>query len=70
MGDHLTRLRPLILEIKRVRYLFGGSSTPEPLLVSQQSIQPSVDEVDEPMQFSIDPTILLESVLMTPLERA
>jgi hypothetical protein len=58
-GDHLTHLCPTIPEIQQVWSLFECPSNLESTLVSQQSIQPLVNEVIDSMQSLTDPTLLL-----------
>jgi hypothetical protein len=64
-GYHLTHMCPTIPEVQRVWSLYQGSFSLEPPLVSQQPIQPLVDEVVEPMQYLVNPTLLLEGDVST-----
>ena len=60
-GDHLTHKCPAIAEVRRVWSKTQEFPSPEQPIVSQQPIQPLVDQVVEPISDLVDPTLLSES---------
>ena len=60
-GDHLTHQCPAIVDVQRVWLETQEFHYPEQPIVSQQTTQPLVDQVVEPISDLVDPTLLSES---------